>query len=491
MNLWVRTLRQLALASVALFFFSCEDESSLLGFKNPNKKFHVGYVEIPLGVSRVLTTDSVITDLRLTVSPSGQTQTVDGILVGQYQDPDFGNISAQSFVGVYPLTNTALPATAVYDSITVGFRLNFYAYGFTGKKTHRIGIHEITGDTLTLFNGNRYYANSPAPVYSVDALGEAVVTAHYDSLQKEAASSSSQKDTIMATGRLSDEFGSRIFEAIKAGFANSAEGKAFKAKIKGLALVPGAEPGVLGINVINSFGQLSNVTLHYHTLTDAGAVDDTLSRRFGFEYASFTKIDADRIGTELDALQPYQSVEPLSGERYVASGAPVVTKLDLTPFYNFADTVENILINEAELVIDNVTGPEGIRPHSALMFRLMNNNNDQFLNNHIAADRELANNYFVLSSQSEYYYFVATEGSTPATLEYDSEDKRFSGFMTLFAQSLFKNKGDADGINDSRIQYMALVPANPPAARSVTRTLFNQDNVKLKITYTRAKTVTP
>jgi hypothetical protein len=283
-----------------------------------------------------------------------------------------------------------------------------------------------------------------------------------------------------------------VFEALKNGFANSEETKVFKNQIKGLALLPGEEPGIVGINVINSLGQFSNVTIHYHTLTEGGDIADTLRRTLGFEYASFTRIEADRMGTELDGLQPYQSAEPLTGQRYIQSGAPVITKLDLTPFYEkFADTVENIVIIEAEMVIDNVQAPGGIDPHSTLMFRLMNNNSDLFLNNHIAADREIAADYFVLSSQSEYYYFAATDGSQAASLSYDAEKARYSGFMTLFAQSLFQNKNDDDGINENRLKYLAILPASPPVARSVTRTLFQQENVKMRVTYTRAKTATP
>jgi hypothetical protein len=491
MNLWVRTLRQLVVASVALFFFSCEDESSLLGFKNPNKKFHVGYVEIPLDASRVLTIDSIITDLRPIVNASGQTQTVDGILVGEYQDPDFGKITARSFAGVYPTSNAVLPATAVFDSVTVQFRLNFNAYGFSGEKTQRFAVHEITGDTLTLFNGNRYYANSPGPAYGSTPLGEAVVTVHYDSLKKEATAAASEQDTIIAAGRLADEYGARVFQALKNGFASAAEHRLFKSQIKGLALVPGTEPGIVGANIVNNFGQLSRVTVHYHTLTDAGAVADTLIRTLGFEYASFVQLEADRTGTELAGLQPYASVEPVSSSRYIQSGVPVITKLDLAPFYVFADSVENILINEAEVVIENVSAPQGMDPHGSLLFRLMNNNSDQFLNNHIAADREIAADYFVLSSQSEYYYFAASDGSVPATVEYDEDESRYSGFLTLFAQSLFKNKNDQDGINENRISSLAVYPANPPASRSITRTLFDKSSVKLRITYTRANAVTP
>ena len=58
MNLWVSRVGQLAMLAVALFFFSCEDETSILGFKNPNSKFRASYVEIPIE-SSVLLRDSL------------------------------------------------------------------------------------------------------------------------------------------------------------------------------------------------------------------------------------------------------------------------------------------------------------------------------------------------------------------------------------------------------------------------------------------------
>lgn len=487
MNLWVRTLRQLTVLAVALFFFSCEDETSILGFKNPNKKFQVGFIDIPLNTSSILVIDSLITDLRPIVI-NAQVNYVDGILVGQYQDDQFGKIEAKSFLTIAPTNTAALDATAVYDSITVQFRLNFYAYGFSGVDEKRFSIHEITGDTLTLYNNNRYYTTSSAPQFDADAIGEATVSVDYDSLQKQATLISNQQDTLLARGRLNDAFGVKVFDAIKAGLPAAI----FKTQIKGLALIPAADnPGILGMNVVSPSGQVSRVFLHYHTLDDGGAVKDTLTRAFGVDYASFTKIEAERTGTELDAMQPYENIEPLSGLRYIQSGAPVITKLDLAPFYAFADTVNNILINSAEFVIEDVEALAGLKPPSTLAFRLMNNNSDQFLNTRVAADVNLLteSRYYILSNDN--YYSPSSDGSALAAVSYDEDEYRYSGFITLFAQSLFLNKNDEDGINEDRLKYLALFPVNPPAPRSVSRTVFSSENVKLRIFYTRANPVTP
>lgn len=488
MNLWVRISRQLAVLAVALFFFSCEDESSLLGFKNPNKKFDVSYVDIALNVSSVLAIDSVVTDLRPVVV-NGQPRSVDGLLVGQYQDPELGNITAQSFLTIYPTINSELQARAVYDSITVQFRLNAYAYGFTGTQQKTFKVHEITGDTLTLFNGNTYYASSPAPQYSADPIGQANISVNYDSLQKQAALAANRQDTFLITGRLSDDFGSRIFEAVRAGFTTSAQARLFKSQIKGIALLPGDEPGILGINVLASTtGQFSKVTLHYHTLTEAGAVDDTLSRSFGTELSSFTRIQADRTGTELAGTVPYQSTDT-PGLRYVQSGAGLLTKLDLSPFWVFADSVDNVLINSAELSI-GASGASGLKPHDGLMLALMNNETDQLLNSAVAADREVVSQYYSASADGTRYFVAGTDAG--GTIQYDGEANRFSGFITLFAQSLFSSKDKGDGtVNEERLKYVALYPVNPPIGRSVTRTIFPKENVSLRIYYTRANPVTP
>ena len=60
MNLWAKRIKLLSALAGVLFFFSCQEESSILGYKNPNSKFKVSYVEIPIE-SSVLLRDSLRT----------------------------------------------------------------------------------------------------------------------------------------------------------------------------------------------------------------------------------------------------------------------------------------------------------------------------------------------------------------------------------------------------------------------------------------------
>jgi len=484
MNLWVRTLRQLPLLVAAFFFFSCEDETNLLGYPSPNKKFEVQYVEIPLDVSSVLMVDSVKTDLAPNIDAQSS-EFVDGLLVGAYNDPLLGQVEARAFMTLYPVSSTALPESAVYDSVTVQFRLNFFAYGGAPEmQTRRFAIHQITGDTLTFFNGNRYYSTTEGPTYNPEPLGYAVVRAHYDSLFKQ-SQATVNRDTVLARGRLLDSFGMQLFNAVK----STVDQEEFKFNIKGLAAVPAEPSGILGFDVVTSnFGQLSRVELHFHTLDDQGAVDDTLSRAFGVNYPSFSQITADRTGTALATAQPYASFVPDNDLRYVQSGAPVATKIDLSPFYAFADTVEHIQINQAELVIEGVTNSSSLRPHQQLMLRLMKNDKDEFLNNKVAGDRELGLGYYVGVPRFSNYVTVASEGTTTTPLVYDGGKSRFSGFVTLFAQSMYMKSREAS--DDERLRYVALYPAQPQDARSVARTVFSKNSVRLKIHYTRSTNTT-
>jgi hypothetical protein len=479
MNLWAKTSRQLAVLAVALFFFSCEDETSLIGFKNPRPKFNVSYVEIPL-TSSVLAIDSIITD---NVATSGINA------IGRYTDPVTGNIKAETYLQMTPVSTTKLDATAVYDSVTFQVRLNFYGYGFTGKQDLEFDIHEITGESLKIADKTivrRYYYNT-AVGYSAP-IGHAKIAVDYDSLQKQAGLSTGQ-DTLLLRCKLDNEVGNRLFNLAyndtDSTFSNYSR---FVEAFKGLVITPAGNNGVVGINPISG---LSGVILHYHT-TDAGAVKDTLVKTFVYSNAlydpNFTNFSVDRSASLLAPItQTYQQHDNdlPPGLRVVQSGTTVVTKLDLAPFYAFADTIDNLVINSSELVISDVQSPDGAEVHGALMMKVLSNNSNYFANAKITAEKESLSPYYIFNDGVHYY--VNADGASQATVSaitYSEDDKKLSGFMTLFTQSLFRNRNTDGQVNANRLRYLALHPLNPSAGTSVTRTMFNASNVKLRVYYT-------
>lgn len=487
MNLWAKSVGRLAISAVALFFFSCEDETSYIGFKNPQPKFNVSFIDIPLE-SSVMLVDSVITDNAPT-DYGGVGRNV----IGEYNDPFVGSVRAESYLRMTPASTAKLDGSVVYDSLTFQMRLNFYSYGFSGEQEMTFKIHEITGSKLDLDSlRKRYYYNSTVQ-YNPQPLGLARVVVNYDSLKKESAKSEKQ-DTILLLGKLDDELGRRLFNlALTDDGSKFSNPELFAQEIKGLVITPTQSNGILGILAQSAF---SKVVMHYHSMEN-GAVADTLQKAFVFNASAvnpnFTNYTTNRSGTELAMLtQSYQSFKPPSGLRVVQSGSPVITKLDLTKFYAVADTIENVLVNAAELIISNVGSASPTDVHRSLLIKVINNNSNLFASNQVSTDRQSLSPYFIFPAQEGHYY-VASDLSTgtqlrEAALQYNSENSKLSTFLTLFVQGLFANKKVNNEINPNRISALALYPGNPGAGAGVNRTVFNANDIKLRIYYTKAVT---
>jgi hypothetical protein len=502
MNLWVKSLRQLAVLAVASFFFSCEDEASLIGFKDPKPKFNVRYIEIPLSSSVVLI-DSVITDTKplfVTVNGSKTLSQVvpnnTSVLTGQYTDPVLGTVRAEPFLQLVSGHTAVLDATSVYDSAILELRFNNYGYGFSTPTDFHFTIHEITDDSLNRNTTARSYFSTPPRAFDPTPVGEiSFDDIRYYRLRKEYLKTSGA-DTLLATVKLDDSFGTKLFLSAK----TTTDTKAFVNQVKGLTVQPAGGEGILGIWTGNS---LSKVTMYYHYSNTSGSIVKSF-RTFTFagwagKYAdpNYTAISVNRGSSELSPISKYyQSFDVPSGLRVIQSGAPVITKLDLTNFYeDFADTVENIIINSAELVISNVESQPGLNPPTGLVFKVMQGDT--------LANRAVTEDY----NEFEYYlrkgsifhdlkHFVVTNenpavNAAAAYMTYDSARQRYSTFMTLFSQGLFANKNKDGQINPNRLRELALFPATPSAGATVNRALFNSNNVKLRIYYTKPAQIDP
>jgi hypothetical protein len=70
---------------------------------------------------------------------------------------------------------------------------------------------------------------------------------------------------------------------------------------------------------------------------------------------TFSKFDADRSATELAGLNSFFTDYSPASARYVQCGASLVTKLDLSKYYDYIDTIpKHCRINSAELVLGGV-----------------------------------------------------------------------------------------------------------------------------------------
>jgi hypothetical protein len=476
MSLWVRRTGQLLLA--ALFLLACEDENSLLGFRNPTSKFDVSYIEFNIGEGSVLSLQGVLTDNL--ISPSR-------ILIGEYQDPVVGSIRAISFSEFLPPSSALIDGASVYDSIVLQLNLDFYTYGLAGGQTERFTIHRITEDTLTYYNFHRYYSDSFLE-YDPTPLGETEFVVNADSIKKILAKPANQRDTLLATARLSDAFGQELFNlALTDANGEYSNINAFRARMKGLAFAPSQSNSIIGFDPASPFSRL---VLHYHTV-DIDGIKDTLTLTFNLNIRSFHNISTNLTGEWAGITEPNQGIDPASGLRYVQTGTPHISRIDLNDFYtNFADTLTtNILINTATIFIESVQKPDGFDPIPFFELRVMNESDD-FLKSSNAADSLLMLKYFVFPAQNNYLPFTDT-GQEAVSLSYNSTNNAYGGSVTLFMQDLLKNKS-----LDGRLRYLGIYPATsltrinnaPNFGKIVNRTIFHKNNIKLRVHYTSPTT---
>ncbi len=139
MNLSAKSFGQLAVFAVALFFFSCNDETSIVGYKNPIPKFRSSYVEIPVTTS-VLMFDSVRT------SNIDANNDINRFLLGKYNDPLVGPVTStvysQFMASALPVDKDNLE----FESIELQLFVDFYLYGSEGATTQQFTVYQLTED---------------------------------------------------------------------------------------------------------------------------------------------------------------------------------------------------------------------------------------------------------------------------------------------------------------------------------------------------------
>ncbi|HEX8040718.1 MAG TPA: DUF4270 family protein [Chryseosolibacter sp.] len=470
MNLWVRTLGQLAVLTVALFFFSCEDETSILGFKNPNKKFQVNFVDIPLP------SDVFLVDSMRTSNFYGAQGETTRFLTGTYADEQFGNVSASAVTQFFTTSATAPKPTAVFDSVTLQLRFDFYHYGNQSATPQTISIHEVQQELRNDSAG--YYFNRRNTAYDPNALGTktfAIVPVDFDKFVDEKIDTA-----ISITIPLDPAFGQRIFDsALRYRSATTAADSAFVKftefikEFKGIAIVPESGDKIVGFNPAAA---ASMITLHYHDV-DA----DSLKLNLAFERTlGYSVITADRSSTELAAITEYsQPFQPSGNKRYVQAGTGILTRLDFQGFYDFvdADTNSAVVVNSAELLL----GPaeSGSLPPIKSLALLALRDQGHLKKVSSKADTTTLTSYNGKMGVTGGFFSPLDADGNVFTIQKNGDNDYYNGFLTLFAQEFFK------GQEKDRFRYFALYPTSPQAGKSVNRSVFHEENIRLRLYYTR------
>lgn len=486
MNLWVKRVGQtIFLWASALFFFSCEDDNKLLGYK-ARDRFNVQYAEIPIE-SSVYQFDSLIT------TNFNSESEIHRLLVGTYEDPRAGKVTAEAYAQLYRTTATvpALPS-GTYDSasIQLSFDLSHF-YGSSAASAQQIAIYELD-DTLAAAKFFHSYYNSSTVAKKPSPVGSKTFTVNpavFDQINSEDTDT-----TVTIRFPLSDEFGQRIFEMAKQLHGRTEGGDTlyneFRNTIKGIAISPENCDKIVSFNPLRGS---SKIVIHFHDPTATSITKDSVVFGFG-GLMSFNNIQADRSSSDLAELTSFYAELPETlDKRYIQNGTGVTTKLDLENFLKFTDTVSgNIIINSAELVIKDVESD--LEPPGGLGLRILNESNRFRKTSRVTQEQaqEIAyyNDAVFLASDNlvSATYAIMSDADairtqrTSVNLTYDDEANSYNGFMTLFLQELYYNYQEGDKPVFSKT---ALFSVNPSHNKSVSRAVFSKD-IKLKITYTKS-----
>jgi hypothetical protein len=498
MNLWVKRVALGLCLITATIFYACLEDDSALGFRNQSRKFDIAYVEIPVG-SSVLLLDSLRTS-------NHSSDPIRRLLVGSYSDPVFGNVTAEAYTQIVPGNVARVKEDgAVFDSAVLYMHFDLYSYGSQSSTTlEEFTFHELQ-EKLTHRNGTDYYTQSPV-AYSSTPLGEGKQWVDPELFKDEIEDRNTADTIITVRSRLSDFYGSSLFDAWNTSSQSFTDFEKFSQAYRGLAVVGKNNQKVVGF----STGTQSKLVLHYHTADkDSLLYDFYISSILSLPSSgvSSSRIAIDRSTSQLAGLtQPNQEFIPaIADKRYIQSGSPVCMKLDLSKFLEFSDTIENLTINSAELSIEAIDDPGTYDPPGSLFLQILNSENrlkrTVSSSNRVQYDQDSADVQFyrsritdrlpaiydraisTLVSRADVFNIVGDTKDREAQLSYDEDDKRYTGYITLFLQELQQEESN-DQFEKTKFKDLVLYPGNPYAAKSLNRVSYNKSNLKLKIYYT-------
>lgn len=206
------------------------------------------------------------------------------LFAGNYSDPQFGKINAESYMQVglpASLSTTPFPNGSVFDSIEVIFKLNKNYYGDT-TVPYTIEVHQLNEDLP--------YPSTQSASYNIDSRT-------YNSMplgSKQLLVSPHVTDTISV--RLSQAFGQDLFDKLNTNALEIQNVTQFLNYFKGMAFT-----GAASNNLVLGFQDSVILRLHYlrpGPITEDVPVDFNITN----PNYSFNHITDDRTGTPLAAL---------------------------------------------------------------------------------------------------------------------------------------------------------------------------------------------
>ncbi len=435
-----------------LIFISCEEPGRIGIEVDPeNLSFTTTFVDFNL-TAKLIPTDSLIT------GNAGK------LLVGKYDDPQFGKVEAKSYAQVWRSGTPNFGDDSVYDSLILQLP---YAT-LTGTEVRELNDLKVFRLEEDLDQFIAYY-NFTELTVSDEPIGETSFRYVVEDIDGE---DKIKLDTLLRM-HLSDDLGMEFFEKAKdendSTFSNDTN---FLEYFKGISLEAGAN-----YNSVTGFDHDDDdmsMILYYHIFdTDGNPVSINYTFRIK-NFVHFNNIKHDWTGTALEGIEePYKEHNAADNFLYLQSGTGLAIKYDLQPFVEFADSVGFMIINLGRLTLGKVDPyTTYLQPPSTLIYYFSDSTNR----------RSFDDSGFPRTVQQDNPSIDATGGQFALNVLFkvdDGEQEFPESYSDRFSNTL-------QAIADGRIENQQILVIPLPTINSSTVNRFRLDpqNIKLEVYYT-------
>jgi hypothetical protein len=461
MTLWDRKFG--LIIGLALFTFACEEPGEIgLNINPENGTFVSRFFEIPLE-NTIVQHEDIFSDNATRIDVSSQDPVSDGrFLVGKFSNPDFGTLEATAY-SAFNLSKFGFKSAGfTYDSLVMHIRVDYlYGSNFLGNK--RISVYELT-EELKL---DSLYLTKNSTPYSIDPVGEF----NFDV----SLFDTTFVDTVYTT-RLSDELGMRFFDRAQTDTMTYQNNGEFRSFFNGLALVPDENNGMVAS--IHAESSSTFMRLHLHDAEDTtffdfiveGYIIDTIYVENDTLYKGvnitkyYNSIKLDKSGSPIAGIPGYYTDFETDNElTYIQGSAGVFTKLNFNKYHEFLDTVKNLVINRAELVVPVAPYNDYIDPSVSLSLYLTDENNG-----------------FVINETDSLKLRYQTYGRVTYS-EFSNENRgEYTGDITSYIQEL------TSGAIDDTFLFLGQ-PGLENSVLTVNQTAIEKDKIFLRVYYSSLK----
>ena len=436
--------------SLAAILFSCEDPGQIgLDTDPTNGKFSSKYVEINLPTNMVQ------------LGTSFDSKNTGRLLVGEFSDVDLGSVVAKTYfqLEVDNPQDSLVALENGFDSLVLRLKYD-YAFGEV-QLSHLVKVstlQDTISDELEYSNQSTFQLKDEVANQSIGFLfDEDATTVRFDT-------------TVSIV--LDFALGESIFLEAKKVDGALVDQESFEDFMPGLAIEALGASAVFGFDPFNAE---SKMYMYYH-------VNDTTLDSLSFSLTGnhVNQLITDMSATEFATIVPNQDFLTNDQYHYLHGTNQIGLEINLSPFYDYFDTIPQIVLNKGELALESLVDKGDYQnPPSPLYFYHFLESNKLETDSVIVDAVNLDRFGNVIDSTFVGYRTIQINDQTllnqPLPAEYSDDKSEIKAIATSYLQDITDELEEAN--------QLLIFPNIFDARRSVNGLKIPKDGVKLRIYY--------